>query len=205
MRATFLALCCAMVPLCGQEVYSWHTLNVSKALSKRVEVNLLSRTRIRQSFQYLVDTRAGMQLSLNWRAFELTTGYYYEPNQPLGFEWQPAHRLVSLATRTFTLTPRFTAEPRVGFERFFTPVRGNFNRYRAGVRWDYGRNSGPYLTNEIFLVASGIQAIRQTAGWRFLSTDRWEFEAGYLFDERNARWGGRRHALVTILSYNLGD
>jgi len=192
-------------PACPQEFYSWHTHEIASNLTERSSIVFHTRLRSRQSFQHLAQFRAGVLLGYNFRGFNLTGGYYVEPNHPLDSEWQSGHRLTTSVSRSFPLRPRFTATPRLNMDRFFTVVRGDFNRFRSGVRWDYGRLSGPYMINEVMFSATGFQSTRHTAGWRVRPLPQVQFEAGYVYDVRTAYWGGNRQAIITVMRYQLGD
>ena len=197
-----IAACFAGV-LPATELYSWHSLDFAEQLHSKLELQLTSRIRTRDSFHFIQQVRGGP--ILRWRATEknmLYGGYYSQPGHDPNVPWRMGKRLFVGIERPWNFT-RFMILNRAAYERHFTGGgRPDYNRYRTSTRLLFpGRTVTPFVQSEWLAVRQGFHSKRSSGGIRVRVSASMTFEASYLYDVRRTVWGGDRSAIQTSIQF----
>jgi len=191
------------LPVFAADFQGWHILEGIFRPNDSAEVLLHSRWQTRDQYGQLQQVRAG--LTFRWTKLRRVIPYggFYQPvHESNADRVHAGARSFGGVEMPFRLRASMLVTTRVAWERLYTHVRPDFNRYRSFGRIMLDRTVTPFLQNEVFLVRQGFHSTRTGAGVRWRMTPYSTLDLGYFYDVRSSQWNGSRSWILTSLRFH---
>lgn len=185
------------------ELFSWHVFDTRLVNQGRFELTLHHRTRTRQDFHYLDQSRFGSiaRFNLNPR-ISLLGGYYFQPQQVRDEVWTKGQRIFAGFEAPLVQRRNSVVSMRALTERHVGTGRADYTRNRTSLRWTMGsRRVRPFLQNELLAVWPHFHSTRNSGGFSIRLSDELSMDVSYLYDLRRTYWGGDRQSIVTSMRW----
>jgi hypothetical protein len=200
LRTAIAAIACVL-PLFSQVTETQHAAEATLSLSPKVDLILHTRVRTQPGGLGLYQGRLGPILEIDFAPrLSAIGGYYYTIQTDKEEDIRGTHRFFGGLKGTALETRWIEAELRSMIERFDGAGPG-FNRYRHRLRLSNPAKVSPYAGVEMFHGAEGWRSTRYSGGVRWQTSDRFEMDFGYFFENRRNSLGPNRHMVSTSFHF----